>query len=78
VVIQTTINQPGEPRVRAISALTMNIPEPIIEPITIEVESKRFNLLLKPDSLRFSGSFFNKTQEIRIQILLLQYIQKGF
>src|SRR5215467_10433601 len=44
---QASIIQPAAPVSRAISAATMNMPDPIIEPATIMVESKspspRFN-----------------------------------
>jgi hypothetical protein len=44
VINQVNMSHPGEPISRAISALTINIPDPIIEPATIAVESKRFRL----------------------------------
>src|SRR5512133_1812067 len=46
VISQATSNHPGEPRVRDISALTIKMPEPIIEPMTIAEESTRFRLFL--------------------------------
>src|SRR5215203_1981683 len=39
VITQAAINQPAEPRSFNISALTINIPEPIIDPATIIVAS---------------------------------------
>jgi hypothetical protein len=47
VIIQAISNQPGEPSIRDMSALTIKIPEPIIDPATIEVESKRERFFLK-------------------------------
>ena len=44
---QTAISQPAEPTLRIISALTINIPEPIIEPATIIVASNRLKDCLK-------------------------------
>jgi hypothetical protein len=41
VTSHATMNHPGAPRVLAISELTIKIPEPIIDPATIAVESKR-------------------------------------
>ena len=41
VMSQTRSSQPGEPTVRAMSAVTMKMPEPIIEPTTIIVASNR-------------------------------------
>src|SRR6185503_7248085 len=41
VTIHATNNQPGEPTCRDISAETMKMPEPIIDPATIVVESRR-------------------------------------
>ncbi|MNT63702.1 hypothetical protein D3C72_2015380 [compost metagenome] len=38
---QMTSSHPGEPTCRAISAETMKMPEPIIDPATIIVESSR-------------------------------------
>src|SRR5207302_8368183 len=38
---QTTNNHPGEPTCREISAETMKIPEPIIDPATSIVESSK-------------------------------------
>jgi hypothetical protein len=39
VMIHTTNSHPGEPTWRAMSAETMKMPEPIIDPATIIVES---------------------------------------
>jgi len=50
VITQAMSSHPGEPRLRAISALTMNIPDPIIEPATMAVESIIPRLFLKPVS----------------------------
>ena len=41
-----TRSHPGEPTVRAMSDETMKIPDPIIDPTTIVVESSRFNARL--------------------------------
>ena len=41
VMSQTTISQPELPTLRRMSALTINIPEPIIDPATIIVASRR-------------------------------------
>jgi hypothetical protein len=41
VISQTTISQPALPTVRVISALTIKIPEPIMDPATIKVPSSR-------------------------------------
>src|SRR2546427_399421 len=40
VTSQTTSSQPEEPTVRAMSALTMKMPDPIMDPMTIIVESR--------------------------------------
>ena len=45
---QTISSQPAEPTWRAISAGTMKIPEPIIEPATIMVESSNPSSRMKP------------------------------
>jgi hypothetical protein len=47
VMSQTTISHPGDPTLRAISALTIKIPEPIIAPATIDIPSKRFTRFRK-------------------------------
>src|SRR5438445_2032149 len=41
VISHTTKSHPGEPTCRAMSADTIKIPEPIMDPATIIVESKR-------------------------------------
>jgi hypothetical protein len=51
VMSHTAISNPGEPTCLAISALTMKIPDPIIDPTTMAVESNRFRLFLKECSL---------------------------
>jgi hypothetical protein len=48
VTTQVSSSQPAEPVVRAISAETMKMPEPIIEPATIIVESSRPSSRRKP------------------------------
>jgi hypothetical protein len=48
VINQVSRRSPLEPRMRDISALTINIPEPIIDPITIIVESNKLSSRLKP------------------------------
>ena len=48
-IIQTSKRSPAEPTERAISELTIKIPEPIIEPITIIVESNNPSSCLKED-----------------------------
>jgi len=50
------ISQPGAPSNLEISALTIKIPDPIIDPATIAVESKRLRLLLNVCSW-FMGQF---------------------
>jgi hypothetical protein len=40
VISQTAMSQPALPTLRVISALTMNMPDPIIEPATIMVASQ--------------------------------------
>jgi len=52
VISHATSSHPGEPTVRDISALTMKIPEPIIDPTTIAVESTRLRLFVNDE-----GSF---------------------
>jgi hypothetical protein len=47
VISQASSIHPGDPRVRDISAVTMNIPDPIMDPTTMADESKRFKLRLK-------------------------------
>src|SRR5437879_13756359 len=47
---QAIRSPPAEPVCRAISAETMKMPDPIIEPTTIIVESKRPRPRMKPDS----------------------------
>ena len=42
-----TINHPADPTMRDMSALTIKIPEPIIEPATIAVASNNPKDLLK-------------------------------
>ena len=41
VMSQTSSSRPGEPTVRAMSALTMKMPDPIMAPMTIIMASKR-------------------------------------
>src|SRR4051812_27471232 len=48
VITQTTSSQPGEPTWREISPETIKIPEPIIDPATIIVESSRPRPRTKP------------------------------
>ena len=48
VTSQTTSSRPGEPTVRAMSALTMKMPEPIMAPMTIIMASNRDISRLKP------------------------------
>jgi hypothetical protein len=43
VIPHTTRIHPGEPTFLAMSALTIKIPDPIIEPIVIAAESKRLS-----------------------------------
>src|SRR5574343_1634483 len=52
---QIAINQPAEPTCLTISALTINIPEPIIEPTTSMVPSNNPNSFL--NSFSFSSIF---------------------
>src|SRR5436853_7923576 len=49
-MIQAISSPPADPVCRAISAETMKMPDPIIEPTTIIVESKRPRPRMKPDS----------------------------
>jgi hypothetical protein len=35
------MSQPGEPRLRAMEAVTIKMPDPIIDPDTMRVESNR-------------------------------------
>src|SRR5437764_13549899 len=59
-MIQTTNNHPGEPTCREISAETMKMPDPIIEPATSMVESSnprpRMNLPLVGSDGDISGA----------------------
>jgi hypothetical protein len=48
VITQTAISQPALPTFLVISALTMKIPDPIMEPATIMVPSNKLNVGLKP------------------------------
>src|SRR3954454_24997859 len=50
VATHTAISPPGEFIVRAMSAETMKMPEPIIDPTTSMVASSRLRLRLKPAS----------------------------
>ncbi len=50
VTTQTAMSHPAEPTWRAISAGTMKMPEPIIDPATIMVESSRPSSRTKPGS----------------------------
>jgi hypothetical protein len=43
VMAQATSNHPGAPTVFDISALTIKIPDPIMDPITIAEESNKFS-----------------------------------
>ncbi len=47
VMSQTTSSRPGEPTVRAMSALTMKMPEPIMAPMTIIMASNKRHLALE-------------------------------
>src|SRR5579872_2400369 len=51
VIAQVVSRPPAEPVWRAISADTIKMPEPIIDPTTIMVESKRPSPRIKPCSL---------------------------
>src|SRR5487761_526107 len=51
VIAQVASRPPAEPVWRAISADTIKMPEPIIDPTTIMVESKRPRPRIKPCSL---------------------------
>src|SRR5690349_13243379 len=55
-MIQASSKPPVEPVWRAISAETMKIPEPIMEPTNIVVESKRPMLRRKPESTHFASA----------------------
>ena len=56
VKIQVKSNPPAEPVYRAMSAATMKMPEPIIEPTTIIVASKRPIRAARPDVDVFWGT----------------------
>ncbi len=58
VMIQTAISHPAEPTFLVISALTIKIPEPIIDPATIIVESNRPNDCLKEVGCSAMDSWF--------------------
>jgi hypothetical protein len=64
VIAQTIINQPALPTFLTISALTIKIPEPIIEPATTIVASNNPKLGLKEVGLLFEvmleSYFLNK------------------
>lgn len=47
MISPATSSQPGEPGVHDMSALTIKIPEPIIEPMINADESTRLRLFLK-------------------------------
>jgi len=47
MISPATSSHPGEPGVRDMSALTIKIPEPIIEPMINADESARLRLFLK-------------------------------
>ena len=47
-MVHATRSQPGDPTCRAISADTMKIPDPIIDPATIVVESRSPSPRTKP------------------------------
>jgi hypothetical protein len=53
VISQAIRSQPGDPSVRDMSALTIKIPEPIIDPMIMAEESTRFRLFLKAGWLSF-------------------------
>jgi len=57
VIPHTTSNHPGEPTFRAISELTINIPEPIIDPMVMAAESKRLRDFLNCPSAAISYRF---------------------
>src|ERR1022692_2327944 len=56
VIIHARSSPPVDPVYRAISAETMKMPEPIIDPTTIMVESKRFSPRTKPTASLFVGA----------------------
>ena len=49
VITQVASSHPDEPTCRAMSAETMKMPEPIIDPATIIVESSRPSSRTKPE-----------------------------
>src|SRR5215831_16930247 len=51
VISHTTSNQPGPPTCLEISAETRKIPEPIIDPATIIVESSKPSARKRPEDL---------------------------
>ena len=56
---QTSKRSPAEPTERAISELTIKIPDPIIEPITIIVESNNPSSCLKEEETVFLLLFWD-------------------
>src|SRR5690606_9538560 len=70
VTSQTAISRPGEPTWRAISAETMKMPEPIIEPITIVVASRRPRPLTNPPEVA-AGVASASGMGVRIEIVPL-------
>src|ERR1700733_15087313 len=55
-MIQASSRPPVDPESRAISAETMKMPEPIIEPTTMVVESNRPRPRTKPEDCASAGS----------------------
>ncbi len=54
-MIQAASNPPVDPALRAMSAETMKMPEPIIEPTTIVVESNKPRPRTKPEDSASAG-----------------------
>src|SRR5690606_2250867 len=72
VISQTPISQPALPTFLTMSALTMKIPEPIMEPATIIVASQRPSTGLKLFSLmRMGFDYFFKINFSPANVILL-------
>ena len=70
VTSQTTSSQPGAPTCRAMIEETMKMPEPIIEPATIIVESSRPKPRMKPVRLSSTPSATSVASAIVLRVLL--------
>src|SRR5438876_661238 len=79
-MIQATNSQPGEPTCRDISAETRKMPEPIIEPATIVVESSsprpRMNPVFLSSTAMAASAILSSSESYQCLYVVLKKQQK--